>query len=260
LIPCANGARLAADNSLDRVRMRAIEAGRCVKHVHVVAFLSVFAVGAGASAQPSTSSASPSVAAALGDPNKCVAVVEQFGDVGFRISDAQVIADAALTELKKRLGNEGAVYEGIPASLEHMSKLVGPEASPQTAQIEYYKKAIAHAKYKVRPRFGVKGKKHWITLSCRGVKNAPADVLDNKRFEGKSFADARDKMLAALPTWCPVLDSSLREYGGPAGATENASTTTAAGKQAEPGKAEPPPPWARKQKPPAKFQAPPPRE
>src|SRR6185295_14088758 len=92
----------------------------------------------------------------LGDPKKCVVVVDDMGDVGFRISDAQVVADAVVTGLRKRLGSDAVTYAGIAASAAAMKTLLAtPEgAGPQDAQLKWFKECEAAAPWRVRARFG----------------------------------------------------------------------------------------------------------
>ena len=40
-------------------------------------------------------------------------MVEDMGDVGFRISDAQAVAESVVAPLKKRVGAQAAFYEGV---------------------------------------------------------------------------------------------------------------------------------------------------
>lgn len=143
------------------------------------------------------------------DPKECVAVLEDMGRVGLRISDAQAVASDVMTTLRKRMGYNRLVFEGTYKGQLKMKRMLGPgaENEMQNDQLAYFKAAMENAKYKVRARFGHKGKKtHWIELSCRKADSKPKDTLDKKRFEATSFKGARKKMNDALPEFCTVMD------------------------------------------------------
>jgi hypothetical protein len=146
-----------------------------------------------------------SAAPALGDAKRCVVVVEDMGDVGFRISDAQIVAQAAVAGLRKRLGSAAVVYGGVAASASAMKQLLAtPEGGgPQDGQIKWFKACDEASSWKVRARFGTSRGTHWITLSCRKKGADVKDVVEEKRFEAKSFLEARDQMAAAVPAFCP---------------------------------------------------------
>lgn len=153
-----------------------------------------------------------SVTPQLGDPKKCVVILDDMGKVGFRISDAQVVADAVLQAFRKRVGFESAHYQGVATSAATMKKLLAtPEgAGPQETQLAWFKACEQTAPWRLRARFGTEkaGKKgpptHWVTVSCRKQGEASA-VVEEKRFEGATFLEARDALAAALPGFCPAI-------------------------------------------------------
>jgi hypothetical protein len=137
------------------------------------------------------------------DPKKCVVVVEELKDVGFRIGDAQMVAEALLQGLRKRVGQDGALYEGVAASTGKLNKLLGNSiegGTIQEQQLSYYKACIGNAPWRVHAKLvGKKG----IEVSCRKVDaDKKAEPADKKRFEGKTFVEARDKLAEAVPTFC----------------------------------------------------------
>jgi hypothetical protein len=157
-----------------------------------------------------------SVTPTLGDPKKCVVILEGMGDVGFRISDAQVVADGVITAMRKRVGFEGAHYAGVAESAAAMKKLLAtPEgAGPQEAQLAWFKECEANAPWRIKARFGTSKKKgtqpHWVTVSCRKSSSDAKDaksVVEEKKLEGKTFLEARDAMVAAMPTFCGAIPS-----------------------------------------------------
>ncbi len=145
-----------------------------------------------------------SMVGALGDPNKCVVVIEEMGKVGFRISDAQIVAEAVMTSMRKRVGFDGVAYAGVASSAKAMKRLLAtPEgAGPQEAQLAYYKACEQKAPWRVKARFGVKHHKQWITVACHKVDGAD---VEEKRFEAKTFLEARDALAAAMPAFCPAI-------------------------------------------------------
>jgi hypothetical protein len=131
-----------------------------------------------------------------------------MGDVGFRISDAQIVAEAVVKELRKRLGHDAVAFEGTFRSAESMKRLLNaPEATtPQQAQLEWFQKCQANALWRVRPQFGISKGKQFVSVQCK--KKETKDVVDEKRVEGKTFNDARDAFVAILPTWCTAMAPS----------------------------------------------------
>jgi hypothetical protein len=199
--------------------------------------------------------------AAYGDPSLCRVVVEEPTKTGLRISDAQKLTTDVMGALRGRYGQAAVVFEGTVKSQEKMNRMLGrtAETSMEPAQIQYYRAAIANARYWVGVSFGRKKGKEWIELGCRDktLEPAPADkpakkrskaaakraaakaraasVVEKVRFEDRSFKKARDKMLEALPTFCTAIGPS----GAPAPAA--ASPQVKPGVQAKPSK--PKGPW-----------------
>ena len=145
--------------------------------------------------------------ALLGDPAKCVVVVEDMGNVGFRISDAQIVAETVLTPLKKRVGQQAAMFEGVLKSSQQMKRMLGPTvegAGPQDAQLKHYTACRDASPWRVKASFGGpqkgKSKKHWIDVTCR-KKDADA-VVDKVHVEGDTFVLARDELQKAMGGFC----------------------------------------------------------
>lgn len=141
-------------------------------------------------------------------PKPCRVFLEDMGKVGFRISDAQALAQETLTALRDRVGQEAAAYEGLLKSHQQMKKMLGSgsETQIQEEQIAALQACKDSAPFRVRVRFGKKKGRHFITLACRNAASPPERPLEEKRFEAKTFADARAKMNEALPTFCRLLD------------------------------------------------------
>jgi hypothetical protein len=154
-----------------------------------------------------------SVAQSLGDPARCVVVVDDAGNVGLRIADAQSVHEAVVTALRKRLGTDAVVYEGSRKNAEQMKKMLGSSAETtiQDEQLKYYDAAMKAASWRVRVRFGQTKGQHWITLSCRKAGDDHTDgksVVEEKRFTGKTFIAAKEAMDAALPEFCSALPTT----------------------------------------------------
>ena len=162
-------------------------------------------MGASGGAQAQSAAPAPD---SLGDPKRVVVVVDDAGNVGLRISDAQALHEAVITSLRKRLGNDAVVYEGSRKNAEQMKKMLGAssETQIQDAQLAYYDAAMKAAPWRVKARFGTKKGTHFIELSCR--KADAKTTLDDKRFTGKSFAAARDAMSKELESFCQLLPTT----------------------------------------------------
>lgn len=142
------------------------------------------------------------------DPKKCRVVIEDFGNVGYRISDAQQLAQIALTHLRKRMGQDAVVYEGMALSAKKMKKMLGPQSETeiQDEQIAYYKAAIDQAKFRVRLRFGKAKKQHWVRMTCRNARSPKATTLSKKTIRAKTFREALRQVDEAMPTFCLLMD------------------------------------------------------
>lgn len=160
-----------------------------------------------------TAARAQSIAGALSDPKKCVVILDGMGDVGFRISDSGMIADGVITAIRKRVGYDGAQYAGVAESAAAMKKLLAtPEGGgPQEEKLAWFKVCEANAPWRIKARFGT-GKKgalpHWVTVSCR-KKDAKESggVVDEQRFEGKTFLEARDALVAGMAGFCGPIPS-----------------------------------------------------
>lgn len=142
------------------------------------------------------------------DPAQVRVVLEETGNVGLRISDAQALATDVMNGLRKRMGQQAVVFEGTLAGNLKMKRLLGPNAESQIQdeQIAYLQAAMEKARFRVRLRFGKAKGEHYVTLSCRNNGADPKSVLEEKRFTGATFAKARAAMNEALPTFCRIAD------------------------------------------------------
>lgn len=204
----------------------------------------VLAVLVLASLPAAAQSVGPS-SAALGDPARCVVVVESFENVGFRISDAQVVAETVLVPLKKRVGQQAAMYEGVLKSAEQMKKMLGPTAEgagPQETQLAHYTACREASPWRVKASFGLAGKgkakKHWIEVACR--KKGAETVVDKARVEGESFVLARDALHKAMDTFCMQIPDISMIPVEPAPGTRNEGPPGMSKKEIKPWS--PPPP------------------
>jgi hypothetical protein len=168
----------------------------------------VLAVMATTASDVRAQAAAASLTASLGDPSRCLVVVDDAGEVGLRIADAQSAHEAVVTALRKRLGTEAVVYEGSRKNAAQLKKMLGTSAETtiQDEQLRYYDAAITAAPWRVKVRFGQRKGEHWITLSCRTV--ASVTVAEEKRFVGKTFLAAKEAMDKALPEFCGALPTT----------------------------------------------------
>jgi hypothetical protein len=143
----------------------------------------------------------------MANPALCQVIVDDAGDVGLRISDAQMAHDMVVHALRKRLGTDAVVYEGAQKNAATMKRMLGPaaETSIQDEQLAYHAAAAKAAGWRVRVRFGTKKGEHWITVGCRKSGDDPAKPVVENRFVGKNFLAAKEKLDAGLPTFCPQL-------------------------------------------------------
>ena len=160
---------------------------------------------------PSSAAAQSASMTALPDPAKCVVVVDDAGNVGLKISDAQAAHETVVTALRKRLGTDAVVYEGLQKNAAKMKQMLGSssETTLQDSQLAYFAAAAKAAPWRVRVRFGQKKGEHWITVSCRKAANKATVLTEEKRLTGKTFADARTALDAALPEFCPLLPAAV---------------------------------------------------
>ena len=148
--------------------------------------------------------AAPTSAPASQPKSRCLVVLDDMGDTGLRITDAQALAQVVLSGLRQRVGNDRATYGGLAASARAMKQMLagtGSATTLQDTQIAGYEACEKAAGWRVRARFGIKGKKHWVTLTCRSAGKGEK-VLDEARFEGATFAEARDQAERAIKTFC----------------------------------------------------------
>jgi hypothetical protein len=152
----------------------------------------------------------------LPDPKRCVVLLEELTDVGFRIADAQGVAETVQRAIRKRVGRDGIVYGGVAKSQRELQKMLGQGVETpaiQQKKLDYFKAAEENATWLLRARFGVskkgpKDKKHWITLSCRKRGADPKSPIEEKRVEAATFVDAKAALDAAMPTFCMQIPST----------------------------------------------------
>ncbi|MDP2339409.1 MAG: hypothetical protein Q8O67_00515 [Deltaproteobacteria bacterium] len=152
---------------------------------------------------------------ALPDPKKCVVVVDAAGEVGLRIADAQAAHEVLMVALRKRVGSDGVVYEGMRKSAEQMKRLLGSSAETtiQDSQLAYFDAAAKTAPWRVRVRFGTKKGQHFVTATCRKSTGTPDKPLETRTATGKNFLEAKDALAKDIATFCPAIASSSSTSG-----------------------------------------------
>lgn len=171
-------------------------------------FLSLLKIGAPFLALLSFSAAAQSAGApAMSDPNRVVVIVDDAGDVGLRISDAQMAHETVITALRKRLGNDAVAYEGEKKNAAVMKKMLGPNAETtiQDARLTWFDAAEKTAPWRVRVRFGAKKGQQFVKVTCRKSTDKVDHVVDERTGTGKTFVAARDDLAAHLGEFCAAL-------------------------------------------------------
>ena len=165
---------------------------------------------AAAALTTSASAQSLGVDSTLPDPARCIAVLDDSGNVGLRIADAQSVHEAVLSSLRKRLGTDAIIYEGTRKNAAKMKAMLGKNAETQIqdSQLAYFDACIKASAFRVRARFGKKKSEHFITLSCRKANAKETDTLEVKRFTGRTFLAAKDQMIDGLDGFCQVLPTT----------------------------------------------------
>jgi hypothetical protein len=159
------------------------------------------------------SRAQSGVKAELPDPRRAVVIVDDAGDVGLRISDAQIAHELVIARLRKRMGNDAVVYDGARKSAAEMKRLLGPnaETTVQDTQLQWFDAAAKAAPWRVRVRFGQKNGEHWITIACRHASDDAKKPVEEQRYTGKTFLAARDAADAGLDKFCLALPTTAMQ-------------------------------------------------
>lgn len=155
------------------------------------------------------------------DPGVCRVILDDMGAVGYRISDAQMLAETTMSEMQKRLGYGGIVYAGTVKNAHKMKRMLGPSAETQLQddQIEYHRRAEAAATHRIRVRFKKKKGQHHITVTCRKQGDAPGKVIEKKVFTGQKFREVRQSLAEGLPGFCTDIVAAPGMGARPAAAT-----------------------------------------
>ena len=131
-------------------------------------------------------------------------VLEDMGNVGFRISDAQALANWVSNALAKRVGHDNVAYEGLLKSKKDLARRLGnTEIHPtQAADIQRLEAFVKDAEVWVKARFGKNKKGHWVDLSCRGSKAKGQKAKEKKRLYAKTFHDLQPLVRTTLADFC----------------------------------------------------------
>lgn len=142
------------------------------------------------------------------DPALCHVVVEDLGNVGYRIADAQQLAERAVSALRKRMGNDKVIYEGLLKNATRMKKMLGKgsETQIQDDQIAYYSAASKAAPWRLRIKFGKRRGQQYVEVSCRKSADPPKKAVQKKTLTGKSFLEVRDAFASEMATFCSEMD------------------------------------------------------
>ena len=102
-------------------------------------------------------------------------VVEDMGNVGYRITDAQLLVDWVTSGLRPRVERTNVMYEGLLKSKKDLQRRLGKTEShdAQSQEIKRLETFAAQAQVWVRARFGKDKKGHWVELTCRPQAKKP---------------------------------------------------------------------------------------
>ena len=134
-------------------------------------------------------------------------VLEDMGNVGFRISDAQSLANWVSNALAKRVGHDNVAYEGLLKSKKDLARRLGnTEIHPtQAADIQRLEAFVKEAQVWVKARFGKNKKGHWVDLSCRAQPGKGQKPKEKKRLYANTFHDLQPLVRTALTEFCGTL-------------------------------------------------------
>ena len=132
-------------------------------------------------------------------------VLEDMGNVGFRISDAQSLANWVSNALAKRVGHDNVAYEGLLKSKKDLARRLGnTEIHPtQAADIQRLEAFVKEAQVWVKARFGKNKKGHWVTVV--GPNPAKDKRQRKKRLYANTFHDLQPLVRTALTDFCGAL-------------------------------------------------------
>ncbi|MCP4502597.1 MAG: hypothetical protein GY822_21835 [Deltaproteobacteria bacterium] len=138
------------------------------------------------------------------DPKLCKVIIDDIGDVGFRISDGQQLIEQISKHFRERVGRRGVIYEGRLNAAEKMKRMLnGSENEISETKMTYLRAAMANAKHRVHIRFGAKKGKQWIELTCFKVASSKKrKPLDKLRVTGTNFLGTFAEVKTKLPGFC----------------------------------------------------------
>ena len=147
-------------------------------------------------------------------------VLEDMGNVGYRITDAQILVDWVTSGIRPRVGRENIMYEGLLKSKKDLQRRLGRTEThdAQSKEIERLEAFAKQAKVWLKARFGKDKRGHWVEVSCRPEAKKTKKFTDKKRFYDKRFASLKPKVTQAMATFCAQLL--------PLGQASNASSAT----------------------------------
>jgi hypothetical protein len=146
-----------------------------------------------------------------------VVIVDDVGNVGLRIADAQQLTESVVSHLRKRLGEDAVLYEGAKKSMAALKRMLGPnsETPLQDDQIAVFDLAEQTAPFRAAIRFGKKKSQHFAEVTCR--KRAEKQPVDVARGTGATFQAARAALVEELAAFCLQLPAPQPAAATPAG-------------------------------------------
>jgi hypothetical protein len=140
-------------------------------------------------------------------PKEAKVVLEDMGNVGYRISDAQALINWVASGLRPRVGRTNMIYEGLLKSKKDLQRRLGTTEN-QSAQMEEIKRLeafSAQADVWLKARFGKDKKGHWVELTCRNKKSKEKKTTEKERIYAKKFKALETLVAQSLKTFCSKL-------------------------------------------------------
>jgi hypothetical protein len=140
-------------------------------------------------------------------PKEAKVVLEDMGNVGYRISDAQALINWVASGLRPRVGRTQMIYEGLLNSKKDLQRRLGTteNQSAQMEEIERLEAFTAQANVWFKAKFGKDKKGHWVEMTCRNKKSKGKKTIEKERIYAKKFKALEPLVAQSLKTFCSKL-------------------------------------------------------
>ena len=140
-------------------------------------------------------------------PKEAKVVLEDMGNVGYRISDAQAVINWVSSGLRPRVGRTNMIYEGLLKSKKDLKRRLGKTEihGAQMEEIERLEAFSAQANVWLKAKFGKDKKGHWVEMSCRNKTQEKKKQAHKERLYAKKFKALEPLVAQSLKTFCSSL-------------------------------------------------------